>query len=401
MPTGSKPNKSNCLICDATDFKVIIDFGSVNKTSQSYFESSHIELKQGELIISICSNCGHIQNVGYEESKESQYNEQYLSSSSYSDISKAHYKTTIEKLLKKCSLSKNSKVIEIGCGDGYFLSLLANQHIDCYGYEPSGIFNFIADNNHMTLYNLFYDNKSDNNQYDLFILRHVLEHLANPLETLKDIKSKYLFFEVPSAEYLIENKMYSDFYYDHISYFTKRSVICFLNKINYELVDMSISSLTEFHGVLAKKKTSNIKDNKLLPDIISPKLLHNFSQSFASFKKRLRAIVQDYNANGKSITVWGAGARGITTLMHLNIPREMIDYIIDSDERKIGKYIPSFSAEIKSPDIFYKQPTDVLIITSATYSKEIIATIKENIKVESELPDLITLYPSLTICTNK
>jgi len=379
----------------------IIDFGSVNKTSQSYFDSPHIGLEQGQLTISICSNCGHIQNVGYKKSSESQYNEQYLSSSSYSNISKDHYNTTVEKLIRKCSLSTNSKVVEIGCGDGCFLSLLADQHIDCYGYEPSGVFDFIADNSYMTVYKSFYDNEIDSNQYDLFILRHVLEHLDNPLEILKDIESKYLFFEVPSVEYLIENKMYSDFYYDHISYFTKSSVIHFLNKINYEFVDMSISLLAEFRGVLAKKKTSNTNNNKLLPNVLSSKFLYNFSQSFVSFKKRLRAIIQDYNANGKSIAIWGAGARGITTLMHLNIPRDTIDYIIDSDKRKIGKYIPSFSTEIKSPGTLYRKPTDVLIITSATYGKEIIATIKKHIKVDSEFPDIITLYPSLTICTNK
>ena len=141
-----------------------------------------------------------------------------------------------------------------------------------------------------------------------------------------------------------------------------------------------MSSLSEFHGILAMKRTQIIGDDILYTPTFAAEKFDEFRESFISFKEKLSILLNRYKAEGKSIAVWGAGARGITTLMRLNISGGIVDYIVDSDDRKIGKYIPTFSTKIRSPDVFYDKPTDILIITSVTYNEEIISTVKKKIK---------------------
>ena len=79
-----------------------------------------------------------------------------------------------------------------------------------------------------------------------------------------------------------------------------------------------------------------------------------------------------YKRNGKSIAGYAASAKSSTVFNYCNIGPNIIDYIADSTEEKIGKYSPGKHIPVKSIDFFRKNSTDVAILCSWNHKKEII-----------------------------
>jgi 2-polyprenyl-3-methyl-5-hydroxy-6-metoxy-1,4-benzoquinol methylase len=99
------------------------------------------------------------------------------------------YRATIKKYLK----NKNSKFLDVGCGNGINLKYLNSQgYSNVYGAEVSRLFVKKAENNKIkNVY--YYDGVNlpfENNFFDLIGSFNVLEHTSNPEDFLKDQVSK-------------------------------------------------------------------------------------------------------------------------------------------------------------------------------------------------------------------
>jgi len=379
-------DKNTCLVCRSSELLPLIDFGNCHSSSQSYYVQPKFLEKENRLSISICLKCEHIQNTHYELLNEI-YESNYFSSSSFSKTLINHLSMTYSKVSKFIFPGKDD-IIEIGPGDGQFLQFFTKDNFNCSCYEPSDAYEYIQDSKFLKKHKRYFEFEKDKSKCSLFIMRHVLEHLENPLHALKSIEAKYLFIEVPNADYLIKKNLYSDFYYDHVSYFTRNSLRKLLALSGYKLIEDDVSGLDEFIGVIAKKiNNSNLIINT--PLNIDKYQLESFSKGFYSYRMLINGHIDSFINEGKRIVAWGAGARGITLLERIDLDDKKISYIVDADRRKVGKYLVNFSQEIKDPNYLLKLPPDVIIITSLTFIDEILNHIKSLL---NEV-EIVTLYP--------
>ena len=101
-----------------------------------------------------------------------------------------------------CSLNIDYKTVcEIGCGYGTNLLFFKNIGKEVYGVEPSKTSVKIAIDNQIYIKQGFVNDLE--NKYDLIVLKHIFEHLYNPLKDLEKIRfhtNKYLFIEVPGNQ---------------------------------------------------------------------------------------------------------------------------------------------------------------------------------------------------------
>jgi ABC-type Fe3+-hydroxamate transport system substrate-binding protein len=74
----------------------------------------------------------------------------------------------------------------------------------------------------------------------------------------------------------------------------------------------------------------------------------------------------------KSIISYGAAAKGTTLFNYCGIRNDFIDYAVDLNPNKQGKYLPGVHIEIKSPDEIIKTKPDYIIITPWNLKDEII-----------------------------
>ena len=150
---------------------------------------------------------------------------------------------TFKKLISK----KN--ICDFGCGYAGFLTLSSKITKKTSGVELN---NFFLD--YLKREKKYIDVKNDIDQFkskfDIITLFHVLEHIPNQVETLKNIKKKLnnkgkIIIEVPHAkDFLLEKLDLSDFknfifWSEHLILHTEKSLIVFLKKQDLKILKLN------------------------------------------------------------------------------------------------------------------------------------------------------------------
>tara|TARA_A100001011_G_C14316061_1_gene848053 strand:- start:3202 stop:4134 length:933 start_codon:yes stop_codon:yes gene_type:complete len=165
-------------------------------------------------------------------------------------------------------------VFEIGCAGGWNLIPFIKIDKECFGYEPSTF--FVKDEVEAKIYHENFEEIK--NDYDLVILKHVLEHVTDPINFLKGIRNKckkYLYVEVPG----VKNKLPS-IQMAHIFYFNENELLYIFNKSGFKLIKLITVKSNNFILALLEKT--------------EPKDLNYFNKNKLKFKFFYRLIYLKY-----------------------------------------------------------------------------------------------------------
>lgn len=175
----------------------------------------------------------------YEKTYRTTYNNQDAEKLWYSSLPEAQ-----DRVLRFMPLyTKETRVLEIGCASGYFIYSIKDHVKSVMGIELTPEFVKYAQEKGLIVKNSL-DDVPDNSS-DLIFMFHVLEHLEDPIQFLKDVKNKLsasgkLVIEVPNVNdvlvstYKIPNHL--DFYWEiaHKYYFSKESLKEVLERAGYK-----------------------------------------------------------------------------------------------------------------------------------------------------------------------
>ena len=102
-------------------------------------------------------------------------------------------------------------------------------------------------------------------------------------------------------------------------------------------------------------------------------------------KSDLLKELQELKVNGKKIAVYGAAAKGTTLLNYCGIKSNLIDYAVDLNPNKQGKFIPGSLIPIVDPVILSSSRPDVLFVLPWNLSTEIKLQVKDQIRLGMKL----------------
>ena len=335
-----------------------------------------------------CPGCGHIWNAAHKEGPVSLYNQDYYSSFVSSSQAREYQQTLALELNRYLDL-EGKTVVEIGCGDGFFLGSLNELGARAIGFEPSSTFQVAAGQLGIQVFNenfRFDGNGRLDFETDVVVMRHVLEHMESPKEVLALLRNRsfgspapeFLFLEVPNAVQLLENNLYFDFYNDHVQYFSHHPLDLMLNSVGWKPM-ASIGATDEFIRLLCRNNdysqdTPESYSNRLDPMNREPvkSAALKFRGNFSEWKESLNSIISSQRDADRSIAVWGAGARGVAMLCGLGLDESSIAYVVDSDTNKHGKYLPVINLPVSPVDRLRVESIDCVLVTSYTYFDEIL-----------------------------
>jgi hypothetical protein len=97
------------------------------------------------------------------------------------------------------------------------------------------------------------------------------------------------------------------------------------------------------------------------------------------WKNRLQQI----QADGRHAVVWGSGSKCVSFLTTLGVKDE-IEYVIDINPYRHGKFIPGAGKKIMPPEFLKKYNPDVTIVMNPAYFNEIRQKL-DDMKVTTQL----------------
>ena len=328
-------------------------------------ESSTV--KRYPIDIHSCEHCGVMFNTSFDYGLVDYTSEKVQESRVFSPSIHAYMSAKYKELSSIINL-KGSEVLEIGCGEGFFLSKF-NENSTTHAFEPSTE-GEVARASGINVIKEYFDplKKDYKLSPKLIVLRQVLEHLKHPklffdsfAQLLRKNTQSYLYIEVPNSNTTLKHERFYDFYFEHYLYFTTAS----------------LSLLAERAGFVVKYCREEFNDEiiSMLCEVKSP--TQTTSSKFDLKLAKMRTTVKDIAANGRKIVAWGTAGSGSALLNMCGLDAGTLPYVIDSDLRKQGQYMAGTGQLIVKPDYFVQDPPDAVLILSQFHKKDIIKQIHE------------------------
>src|SRR6516225_8198345 len=380
----------DCLVCGGTLLKPLISISDVptlcNRLCASEAEAANAP--RGDISLTYCLDCGHVVNSAFDHARVN-YDGRFENSLSFSPHYRQYADATAQRVINRYGLN-GKRIVEIGCGTGDFLRLLCNPGNRGEGYDPSqpnsrsaagrGSFGITGRNFAV----------EDALGADFVCCRHVLEHLAEPMDLLRQLHDSMankadavVFFEVPNGLFTLDRLGIWDIIHEHVSYFMPSSLVRAFHAEGFR-VCWTESAFDDQYLWVEARVDGHVSSSDL-PKRPSDALYRSFSVRFADKVVQWRRQIEESRSHGRHVVIWGAGSKGDMFLNLLRVTAGSgIDWVVDINPRKQGHFVPLMGQRIVGPDCLLRDPPDLLVVMNPEYESEIRETI-ENMGIRCEV----------------
>ena len=331
---------------------------------------------RADLRLGLCPTCGLIYNLAHDPSLL-EYVGSYENSLHFSPSFQAYARDLAERLIDRYDL-QGKDIVEIGSGDGRFLTLLCrmggNRGV---GFEPSrrpadpedGDVRIIRD---------FYSEAYSDRKVDLLCCRHVLEHFDRPNEFMASVyralhraPHSVVFFEVPNALATFRDGGVWDLMYEHCSYFTPGSLAHLFQATGFGVLDLYTAYRDQFLCIEASP--ANARPSSRMEDPAFDVQL-SVVAGFGELYRRTLAVWSErligWIERGRQVVVWGAGSKGVMFLNSVQAGHQ-VSHVVDINPRKQGCYVPGTGQPIVGPEELRRVRPDTVVVMNPIYENEI------------------------------
>ena len=388
--------RSKCLGCNNSNLKEIIDLG-FHSFADRFIPKNKLKSVDPSypLVLDFCNKCKFIQSRFITNPKNRYIEIDYSYTSSNSNYSRNHWNEFAKQLNHKLKI-KDKKILEIGSNDGYLCSLLNNFGAKTLGVDAS---NFMVNLSRKlgvkSIHSIFSYKESlkikkKYGNFDIIIANNVFNHSDFPNKFLKGVShllkpnGTYI-FEQPDFTVGVASLKFDQIYHEHVSYFTSINIKNFLERHNFQLIDLNKN---EYHGgslrTFAIKNTSYSNKRKFSLN----KFKKDRSLNTIPFFKKMNKDIQKKRVNllkkiklflkkGYTICGVGAGAKANTFLTYYSLDSKIITFLTDASKFKKNKFTPITRIPIKDDNQIKKYKKIVCLILSWNISSLIIKKIKK------------------------
>lgn len=343
----------------------------------------------------VCEKCLLVQVPQFET--PSQIFGDYVYFSSFSDSWLAHCEAFASDAITRFGLGQHSRVVEIASNDGYLLQFFRRAGVPVLGVEPAANVARVAQANGIDTVVEFFGSDfaekltAEAKQADLIVCNNVFAHVPDlndftrGLQTLLKPKG-VLSIEFPHLQRLIEESQFDTIYHEHFCYFsflTARRVLAHHGLDVFDVVQLPT------HGgslrVLAQRGDSGSQPvTKRVLDLTDQEARFGIEQldMYLSFDGRARTVKRDLlefliaaKRQGKLIAGYGAPAKGNTLLNYCGIRQDFLDYTVDRNPEKQGRFLPGTRIPVFAPEQLKITKPDYVLILPWNIKDEVVSQI--------------------------
>jgi SAM-dependent methyltransferase len=382
---------SRCRSCNAATLVPVLDLGST-PIANALVPAERLAEPEATypLVVVFCTSCTLVQ-LGYELPSDAIFGEEYPYFSSFSAAFCDHAAAHVAGLLATRPLSAESLVVEVASNDGYLLRNVVAAGVRALGIDPApqpaqaaieagvptiiGFFGVAAAEAIV----------AEHGHADVIVANNVMAHVPD----LNDFVGGFatlladdgvLTVENPWVHDMIEHVEFDTVYHEHYCYFSCIAVDALMQRHGLHLND--IEYFPDLHGGTLRwyverrpRRTARCQeliDRERSAGLHTTAYYESFASRVVACQQSLRDTVTELCAAGRRVAAYGAAAKGATMLNSAGIGADQIEYVVDRNVHKQGKWVPGCRLPIRPVEVLAETPPDDVIVLAWNFADEIV-----------------------------
>jgi len=371
-----------CRSCGFPDLRVVLSLGPtpLANTLRDARQLEELEARYS-LDLALCTRCSLLQLA--ETVPPAVLFEDYPYLSSFSDTMLRHSRKLATELVTSRGLDTRSLVVEIGSNDGYLLQFFRDAGVGVLGIDPAHAACAAAAQRGIPTNEAFFGSTyadtlvREGFRADLIVANNVMAHVPDLNEVLGGVsrllKPEGAFvMETPYVRDLLDGLEFDTIYHEHVFYYSFTAIAHLLERHGLSPIDVV---RVPIHGgslrvtAAVDASQASVRVQALLAEEAGwrVKELQTY-QSFAvrvdTMRSELRQFLLARKSAGRKLAAYGAAAKGTMLLSALGIGRDVLDFVVDRNPGKQGRFLPGTHLPIYPPErLLTEAPDDVLLLT--------------------------------------
>jgi SAM-dependent methyltransferase len=340
--------------------------------------------------------CGECFLVQLEEfvSPEEIFTE-YAYFSSYADSWVDHMRRYADMITDRLGLGRDSFVVEVASNDGYLLQHFVKKGIPVLGIEPAANVAKVAVEKGIPTVVKFFGEETarelvaQGRRADLLCGANVLAQVPRLRDFVKGISillapDGVCTIEFPHLMRLMAENQFDTIYHEHFSYFSFLSaerVFATQGLVLFDVEEIPThgGSLRVYarHADDASKPITErahaLRQREIDAGLLRLETYDGFAEQVKETKRKLIEFLIAAKRAGKRIAGYGAPGKGNTLLNYCGIRTDFVDFTVDRNTFKQGKFLPGTHIPIFAPEKIRDARPDYVLILPWNFKDEIIS----------------------------
>lgn len=333
----------------------------------------------GDISLALCGACGFVANTAFDASLQD-YAQEYISTQAHSRVFDAFHRRLASELIERHDL-RGRRIVEIGCGQGEFLTLLCDMgDNDGVGFDPA----FVAGAKlprRVRVIAADYAPGHPEAAGDFIVCKMTLEHIGPVASFLHGVRAAVgdavdttIFFQVPDGEHVLREQAFWDVYYEHCSYFSAASLAAVFRRCGFAPLRVWRDYGDQYLMIEARPTdcAANVQPDRAAVASAVAAFARDVPVRIADWRRDLRARA----ARGERTLLWGGGSKAVAFLTTLGAGAE-IGGAVDINPDKHGTFLAGTAHPVLSPDDQAVRAADRVIVMNPIYVDEVARRLRQ------------------------
>jgi SAM-dependent methyltransferase len=343
------------------------------------------------LDVAFCPDCALAQ-ILEEVPPQQLFVDNYLYFSSYSDQLLRHAREHARRLVVERSLDADSLVVEIGSNDGYLLRHVAEKGVPVLGIDPAPDQADAAEVAGVPTLREFFGEplarrlREEGRRADVVVANNVMAHTPGLNDFVAGLATLLAddgvaTIENPSVEDLVAHCEFDTVYHEHFSYLSTTSVAALMRRHRLSL--NRVERFPELHGGTRRWWVSPVEAvEESAREALAAEAAagvgradhyRRFGERVELLRAELVALLRELRGTGARIAAYGAAAKGATLLNACHIGRDLVEFVVDRNPHKQGRFMPGTHQPIRAPEALEAERPDYVLLLAWNFEREVLA----------------------------